>query len=216
MSYICTGDIKISILASITVSAVDIMFTTTITSQTITDWKLRLVVNIGTKRITLARLTAWRISRPFNSQGIAEKSLCTPLTIKSIRMINTSQTLSRVCITVANGTWVHVAVTVTFLARPHTISSGSHWISKIPILAFLTSWSYWNRMSLYFSTNALVIPVITNKYKYQILDRKYPTSSSFWTFRTNRIFVTLRLGRYHVARTSFRAGTRLAIVCCPI
>ena len=138
-TYVCTRDIKISVFTSITIPTSDIMFTATISSQTVTNWQLCLIVYICTKRIALTWLAARRITRSFDCESITKESLSTSFTIESIGVVNTSQTLSSVCVTITDCTWVNIVITVAFLTRPYSIASFASWISEVSIFAFFTS-----------------------------------------------------------------------------
>ena len=140
-THVVNLNTKITIGTFIAISTNNMTFTATITRDSIAYWKQCLIINIRPIRGTLAWLTTWRISWSFNRHRIAKKSLPTSLTIETIRVVFTSDALSRCCVTVSRFKRINIVITITFLTWTNK-ASYSHGVAKVAILTLFTPRSY--------------------------------------------------------------------------
>ena len=134
---IATVNVEIAICTLITVPSNDMGFAATIPGEPITYRQKCLDVNVGADWIALTSLAIGWIPGFFESQGISKKSRFAPIAMKTIGVIDTSETFSGDGITVANGIGINVVITFTFLARFYDpgLTRG---ITKVSIGTFFT------------------------------------------------------------------------------
>ena len=102
---------------------------------------------VGADRIALANLTTRWIAGLFKRQRVTEKSIFAHFAMGTISVVYASETLSGRAVAVANGIFIHVAVAFTLLTRPN-FSRFAHGVSKVAILAFLTTETHSTRWTL--------------------------------------------------------------------
>jgi len=133
-------DVEISILAFLAVCSDNIWFAVASSSSIVAPQrKVRcILIEIGSRRETVAGLTVLILSNAMQSQSITMESSFAFSAVPSRGIEDASQTLAAVPVAVADGVFIHVLVAVAFLTRPH-FSILAEWISEEAIIAQLAS-----------------------------------------------------------------------------
>ena len=134
MSRLSALQVEISVGALLAVPADDVRLAQTVARVPVADGQCRLLVEVGSDRVALARLAARRVARLLEGEGVAEEAGLAALAVEPVRVVDAPEALSSRAVAVSDGVGVDVVVAVALRAGADRAVL-AHGVAKVAVLA---------------------------------------------------------------------------------